>query len=208
VSGQIHDNFQYKSMEYSISAIEFPEQFLDIYSFGIEPKEFSTACWRGYVATYAINGMNLLVLDKLYTNNGNNENNKAPLINGKLPRISTPEGLVDNYKDFREYNYENIDFAIHYTGSIIITRNFIQKRYVNMGFQSPVNYRNVLQITFVDGKFVDSNNLSKIAASMRKGKLELAEKEIKETNVIKWIEDCFDLSYFRKENNLVCGKYC
>jgi len=98
---------------------------LDIYSLGIKPIEFSTACWRGFVATYAIN-RGRLVLKKLYTNNGNEIKNEAPLINNKSPEISVPKGLVGEYKDtWKEFTYKNINLLIPYTGSILITKDFI-----------------------------------------------------------------------------------
>jgi hypothetical protein len=154
MSGQIDDTFQYNNVEYNLSAIEFPERFIDIYAFGIEPIEFHTACWRGFVATFTINSKKLLILNRLYTNNGSDKTNKAPLINGKLPKISTPEGLIEEYADFREYYYDDLDYAIPYTGSLIITKDLIENMYVHMGFQSPISYKNVLHLVFDNGQFI------------------------------------------------------
>jgi hypothetical protein len=199
-TGQVNDKFIYNNTEYSVSAIEYPETFFDIYSFGIKPKMFSTANYRGYKATFAINNSKL-VLDKLHTNNGNKIENEAPLINNKLPKISNPKGLVEEYKNsWREFIYEDIDLIIHYTGSIIITKDFIRGRYVHMGFQSPVNYNVVIQLTFNDGQLVSSNDLSSVAASIREDKIELAEKNISKEQ---WINDCFNISYLKKAKELI-----
>jgi len=179
---------------------------LDIYSLGIQPTEFSTACWRGYVATYAIYRGNL-VLKKLYTNNGNEIKNCAPLINYKSPEISVLKGLCDEYKDtWREFTYKNINLPISYNGSILITKDFIWDRYIHMGFQSPFSYKTVIQLTFKEGKLIKTKYLSDIAKTIR-------EKEIKPpvnndnnnyiSNMLKWINDCFDVSYDKKVNELL-----
>jgi hypothetical protein len=179
---------------------------LDIYSLGIRPTEFSTACWRGFVATYAINRKKL-VLKKLYTNNGNEIKNEAPLINNKSPEISVPKGLVDEYKDtWKEFTYKNINLFIPYTGSILVTKDFILGRYVHMGFQSPFSYEIVIQLTFKDGKLISSKDLSDIAKSIRSKKIKPPESDDDEnyiSNMLNWINDCFDISFNKKVNELL-----
>jgi len=203
MTAQVNDRFRYNNVEYSLSAIEFPKKFINIYSLGIKPKMFSTANYRGYEATFAINNNNL-VLDKLYTNNGNKVKNKAPLINNKLPKISIPEDLVEIYKNsYKTFTYEDLGLIIQYTGSIIITKDFIVDRYIHMGFQSPINYNVVIQLTFNNGQFVSSNDLSSIAKSIREDKIKSAEQDIKKMNLTQWIEDCFDISYLKKAEGLV-----
>jgi hypothetical protein len=125
MTAQIHDKFIYKRAEYCISALEFPDACIDIYSLlGFVPRSITTACWRGYVATYALK-KGMLVLKKLYTNNGNNIENEIPRINNKLPEISIRKGLIDEFKNtLRDFTYKNIDLKIQYTGSIVITRDF------------------------------------------------------------------------------------
>lgn len=178
MSSQIKDKFIYKRTEYTISVIESPETFIDINSLlGFGPRKFSTACYRGYVATYALY-KNKLILKKLYTNNGNNIDNKIPAINNKLPKISIREGLIDEFKStLRDFTYENINLKIQYTGSIIITKGFIMERYVHMGFQSPLSYKTVMQLTFNNGLLISTKDFSDIAKSTREGKIKLPEKE-------------------------------
>jgi hypothetical protein len=179
---------------------------LDIYSLGIKPIEFSTACWRGFVATYAIN-RGKLVLKKLYTNNGNEIKNEAPLINNKSPEINVPKGLVDGYKDtWKEFTYKNINLLIPYTGSILVTKNFIWGRYVHMGFQSPFSYDIVIQLTFKDGIFIFSKDLSDVAKSIRENKIKPLENNNNKnyiSNMLNWINDCFDVSFDKKVNKLL-----
>jgi len=179
---------------------------LDIYSLGIKPTEFSTACWRGFIATYAIN-RGKLVLKKLYTNNGNEIKNEAPLINNKSPEISVPKGLIDGYKDtWKEFTYKNINLLVPYTGSILITKDFIFGRYVHMGFQSPFSYEIVIQLTFKDGKLISAKDLSDIAKSIREKKIKPPKNNDDEnciSNMLNWINDCFDISFNKKVNELL-----
>jgi uracil-DNA glycosylase len=180
---------------------------LDIYSLGFKPTEFSTACWRGYIATYAIYRNNL-VLKNLYTNNGSNLKNEAPKLNNKLPEISIDEEWVseETRKNRREFKYRNVNLPVLYTGSIIITKDFIWDRYIHMGFQSPFSYEIVIQLTFKDGKIISSKNLSDIAKSIREKKMkppEINDDENYISNLLNWINDCFNISFDKKVNKLL-----
>jgi len=181
---------------------------LDIYSLGFKPTEFSTACWRGYIATYAIYKNNL-VLKNLYTNNGSDLKNEAPRLNNKLPKISINEKWVseETRRNRKEFTYKNINLPVLYTGSIIITKDFILNRYIHMGFQSPFSYEIVIQLTFKNGKLISSKDLSDIAKSIREKNIKLSENNDDDenyiSNMLNWINDCFDISYNKKVNELL-----
>jgi len=70
-TAQINDKFIYKGQAYAISAVEHPRAFFDIQRLGLDPEPMSTACWRGYVATFTIDSDNRLLLTHLSTNDGN-----------------------------------------------------------------------------------------------------------------------------------------
>jgi len=139
------DIFIYNGKEYRLTAIEYPKKYLNIYSLGIKPIMLTTACWRGYIATYSISQNNKLILSQLYTNNGNNINNEIPIINGVLPNISTPDRLVNEYKDYRILDYNNIDLFIEYTGYIIISL-----------------YGNIenIKLNFINGELINTQEIS------------------------------------------------
>jgi hypothetical protein len=203
MTAQIHDKFVYKKSEYYITAIEFPETFIDINSLlSFIPRSFSTACWRGYVATFALH-KDKLVLKKLYTNNGNEINKEIPKINNKSPEISIRKGLIAELKEtLRDFTYKNINLKIKYNGSIIITKDFIQERYVHMGFQSPLSYDKVIQLTFNNGQLITAKDFSEITKSIREEKIKLPEKVSDEESILQWINDCFDLSYSKKSGKV------
>jgi hypothetical protein len=118
-----------------------------------------------------------------------------------MPEVIKPEGFVDDYLNFRRYEYNDIDFVIKYNGSIIITSDFIISRYVHMGFQSPFSYKNVILLTFGNGDFSNFNDLSNKAASIRENndisKINENELDDKEWIIhkMKWINDSFDISF-------------
>ena len=144
---QMPDKFIYDGKEYNLLAIEFQNNFLNIYSLGIRPVMLHTACYRGYIATFTINN-NTLVLNQLYTNNGINLNNEIPVINGILPRISTPDRLVKEYMDYRIFNYDDINLIIEYTGYIIISLN------------SRENIREIIKLNFINGELINAQNIT------------------------------------------------
>ena len=135
------------------------------------------------------------------TNNGNRKNDNVTSINSVFPNIIDPETTNEDYKHFRKYEYENINFLLEYTGSVIIVNGFLINRYVHMGFQSPISFENVIQLTFKNGNYIESNDLSIIAKNIRE-KENLSEKTNDELDdkewllqKMKWINNSFDLSY-------------
>ena len=179
--------------EYSLSAVEFQEEFFDIHSLGFHPTSLSTACWRGYVAGYAVY-KNHLVLNKLYTNNGNDKDFEIPAINGKMPEIESSKGYTDEYKDtYKRFTYKYLKLKIDYTGSLIITKDFIQDMYVHMGFQSPISYETVIMLTFIDGKLILTKDISDIAKKMRGTKKKMTRS----------IFEYYDLSFDKQAKDFI-----
>lgn len=194
---QANDRFVYDDKSYSISAIQFPKLFFDIHKIGIYPGATSSACWRGYVATFCLHE-NFLVLKALDTNN-NNGRSVPVAINGIMPKVVKEDGLIDKYKNSREWHYCDVNLKIPYSGNILITDDFIHARYVHMGFQSPISYRKVIELSFNDGELVDTKDISDLVAQIRETHpLESREAQVARLPV--WIDECFDLSYRVKFN--------
>lgn len=195
MTAQINDIFLYEDIEYDLSAIEFPGRFFSVKRLGITPMSPHTACWRGYVATFSIH-KDKLVLKALDTNNGNGKAEPVA-INRIMPEITKPEKLSKDYGEWRDWQYRDVNKIIRYTGRVMITDDFIQERYIHMGFQSPLSYRKVIELTFDKGKFIGGNDLSETIAKMR----ETHEMESRESQLARlplWIEDCFNLGYDTK----------
>lgn len=195
MTAQINDIFSYEENDYGVSAIEFPGRFFSIKRLGIAPVSLHSACWRGYIATFSIhNGK--LILNALDTNNGNGAA-QAVAINGVMPEITIPERLSKDYSEWRDWQYHDVNKLIRYTGRVMITDDFIHERYIHMGFQSPLSYRKVIELSFDKGRLTGASDLSETVANLR----ETQEMESRESQLARlplWIEDCFDLGYDTK----------
>jgi len=190
MSHQIEDEFIYDSNKYILSDIEFPENFIDIYSLGFKPTEFNTACWRGFIATYSVY-KKYLVLKNLYTNNGSNLKNVAPKLNNKLPKISINKDWVseETKMNRREFTYTNINLNIPYTGSIIIVKDFIDK-YISGPYAflniSPCCYKKIIRLTFIDGILANTKNLSNYCKKIRTEKINTLKDERHDSAYFGW----------------------
>ena len=194
----VNDKFVFRRGEYDVADIEFPENFIGISSLGLKPSPFDSACLSGYIATYSVY-KKYLVLKDLYTNNGRDLKNEPPKINNKLPKISINDAPVseETKTNWREFTYENINLIIPYTGSILIVKDFIWEEFVHPGCQFNCNYKVVIQLSFNNGKYIMSKDLSDIVKQLR-------EKNNDDENYIsnmlksinsEWINDLFDISY-------------
>ena len=190
MTGQVNDTFNYKKVNYSISGIEYPDKFFNIGDYGLSPGSYCTACWRGFVAFFAINRNKQLILQHLHTNAGSLEEDDMPRINGEKP-------IVNNKNQFfGPLEYRNIGLPLTYSGGVLITDGFISERYIHMGFQSPLIYELVLELKFENGLFVSETDLSDMIKSQRAITSELTDEE-KWENLPKWIDEQFDLSYIK-----------
>ena len=115
---------------------------------GMHPVSMITACWRGYIATYALLD-DILVLHNLDVNLGEFKDNKfypetGPEINGTKPEINDLDSSNNFYKD--------LNLAIKLTGGLLIADDFIAELYVHMGFHPAWKYKEVHELIFDEGK--------------------------------------------------------
>lgn len=196
MTGQANDLFFYDGKNYCLSAIQRPQQFFDIEKIGLTPEAENTACWRGYIATFSIHNSRLC-LKNLDTNNGNGRMASTVKIGDTVPQIEIPKRLAKGYENWQNWQYANIHLDIFYSGSLLITDDFIAERYIHMGFQSPLSYRNVIELTFANGQFVSATDLSENVEKLRQNcVVETRDEQI--ACLPLWINECFDLSYEMK----------
>ena len=191
MTAQINDKLKLGKNDLDIVAIEDPESFFDFGRLGLNPISNCSACWRGYIAIFAIDENNNLFLRDLYTNNGGEV---PPMIHGVKPFE------IDNWKEniyaiAGNLAYENINLPIPYTGAFLIGDNFIDKLYVHMGFQHPFKYEYLEEFIFENGVCIETRDLSKEAKEQRE-KQKSTEKASK--SLPQWIDEQFDLSYRKK----------
>jgi hypothetical protein len=159
MTAQMQDLFIYQRRHHTLSDIDNPNNWISIPEIvGYIPASLHTACWRGYIATYAIS-RGKLILKKLKVNRLNSDRvvTKSLQINKK-----SPENIESH-----TFNFLDIGYKIDFTGSLIITDDFIRELYVHMGFQSPFKYRKVIQLVFEKGKLIESIDLSYMVKTLR-----------------------------------------
>jgi hypothetical protein len=135
MTGQISDTVIFQEDRYvllgsTVEELASPSQF------GLVPGEMHTACWRGYYLTYKIDGEKLW-LDEMTIRT---RDNKYPPINGI-------DAIEINYNKV----YQNIDIPLIYTGKILIGKDFMNEKYIHMGFQPASSYQTVLELEFAAG---------------------------------------------------------
>lgn len=79
---------------------------------------------------------------------------------------------------------------------MLITAGFIQEHYVHMGFQSPWNYDEVIELVFSDGICIKVHDLSELAEK-RRAQAKPNQENMPE-GLSEWIRKVFDLSYERR----------
>jgi hypothetical protein len=193
MTAQFNDVFIYQGKRFSIAGISTGELFKPS-DFGLYPIQASTACWRGYVATFAIFDSHL-VLDTVSVNL---RETMAPTINGIM--AGEPK---DRFKLF-SHVYNNLKYRIHYTGGILIGDDFIRELYVHMGFHPAWKYKMVFELTFDNGRLTGELDRSAWAAQKRHEFMESTRNDKPEKmptmkEIGDFVERSFDRTYKKKE---------
>ena len=180
MTGQISDTLWYLKEEYKITGVK-GEGLFHPEDVGLTPYSTSTACWRGYVASYKIVGKELQLMGLLINTKEQGE------ING-IKAEKTSRGHFT-------YEFPKLKVKIPFSGGILIGKNFIQSMYVHMGFQKPITYEKVIELKFSNGNLLKSEDISlKIQSICEKWKNTPSEPPSEE-NIAKWIGDAFSLHY-------------
>jgi hypothetical protein len=135
----------------------------------------STACWRGYYATYTVESAKL----KLVNLTIHDATGIYPNINGVPAEMSSsrPEGI-----------YRNLGVDLSFTGQLRLANGFMQNMYVHMGYQSAHCFRVVYDLTFEKGRLVEVLDRSEEVAELR---VNPGASKFKGQDVIERIEKAF-----------------
>ncbi len=163
MTAQIADRYAYEGKEYSIVAFSEQPPFLP-QLYGLEPQRESTACWSGYWCTYAVKD-GCLVLRKLHMHNSSGN---FPPLNGREATFRRFENDPPVwYEENTSADYENVELFLPYTGRILLGNDFLPEFYRHMGYQGYWAYRELLELTFEEGKLVHTKDRSPDAAARR-----------------------------------------
>lgn len=214
MTAQINDTFFYQDEWYEIAGISEGRLF-DPAAFGMEPVGPTSACWRGWMAEYALEGRQLVV-DVLYVNLVDRdklprsfERVPGPSIGGVLPVADDPDDdddeeaqLLRAIQPLNWFNnrYENLGHPLAYTGGLLMASGFIRDLYVHMGFHPAWKYEKVVELVFEGGVLQKECDRSAEMAELRK----LARAQCEQANaggresdmsIMEYIERTFDRRY-------------
>ena len=119
---------------------------------GMEPSMFSTACWRGYICTFAVTGNGLLLHElTLHVAGG-----AFRPINGVRPHA---EGGRATYRD--------LNLALAHSGELLLGAEPLPAWYTHMGYPQPHGYATVIALAFEGGRLIEVRDLSADMAALR-----------------------------------------
>lgn len=124
MTAQFSDRVKYRGKSYSIAGKNGTGLF-DPPAHGLTPVGKCSACWRGFVCSYAVED-GMLLLDSL-----------AVCLDDPAPDLfdvsPTPyEGEIRLF----DAVYDNLDHCVPYTGGLLLAADFIEELYVHMGFHT------------------------------------------------------------------------
>lgn len=103
-------------------------------------------------------------------------------------------GVKPQYQDsVCDMHYHNLNYPVHFSGSLIVCHDFIWEMYEHMGFHDPMKYREVWRMEFDDGRLVKAQNESQLAANKRE-----KAKNQQNHDLFSFIEDSFSLDFDKK----------
>lgn len=199
MTAQMSDTVLYRGQEYSLAGISEGEVF-DISVLGLKPVGACTACWRGYQAVFAI-VESQLVLHTLHVNLGRRDDGQAgdkstagPVINGTAP---SPDKMK---RAFFNNHYEGLNYALEYSGGLLLADGFIRHLYVHMGFHPAWKYKQVIELIFAGGRLIEELDRSARMAEIRQMAIEARTNEPSkavpsDAEIEAFVERAFDRRY-------------
>jgi hypothetical protein len=180
MTGQMSDILFYLDEEYKITGVKGEDLFHpgDV---GLTPYSNSTACWRGYVASYEIDADELRLAGLLI-----NTEDKADINGIEAERLTESRF---------SYQFAHLNLKIPFNGSILIGTDFIQSMYIHMGFQKPITYEKVIELKFKNGDLLSSEDISLKIKEIRENSRNSPSRPSSEEDIGKWIENSFSLHY-------------
>ncbi|HEY4329840.1 MAG TPA: hypothetical protein VGN88_08890 [Phycisphaerae bacterium] len=187
MTAQFSDPVEYKKKPYAIAGI-CGKGLFEPAAHGMKPVPKCTACWRGYVCSYAVE--QALFLEQLSVCIEHPEN--PPKLFGMMPAPFPGE--------FHMFDlvYINLHQPVPFSGGLLLAADFIEELYVHMGFHPAWKYHTVHELIFREGSLVRESDRSGQMAELREKLRQQALKPGKQASreqVEKWIGECFSQTY-------------
>jgi hypothetical protein len=162
MTAQFSDNVRYLDRDLALSGVKGSELF-EPKRHGLEPQMQSTACWRGFVCTYAVSDGGLF-LEELRIGLSPPEEQEVQAGRGKPLFGQTPR-YVDAWDE--HIVYERLHAPVAFSGGLLVAADFIRELYVHMGFHPAWKYREVHELLFEKGRLVEARDCSQAMHGVR-----------------------------------------
>lgn len=157
MTAQIGDRYKFKNRDHTIVARSATKVFHPS-EYGIMPEAACTACWNGFWCVYSVTDDGIF-LEDLYVNS---KDDHYPPIEGVLP-----EQQNGNASYMGHHRYAGLNIRLPYTGRILLSDGSVYVDYIHMGNHHPWAYKELVELVFEEGKLIETNDQSHIAAKIR-----------------------------------------
>jgi hypothetical protein len=192
MTAQVSDTVRYRDLGFSLAGIN-GEGLFEPAAHGLAPVAISSACWRGYYCTYAVEDGRLLLetvhLGLNAEDRARAERGNGPLLYGTRPRYDEPQW---------SFAYGGLHAPVAFTGGLLGGREFIQNLYVHMGFHPAWKYRQVHELLFEQGQLREAFDRSGVLEDFRGqiGPEDLEPHQWRDREQLRaWIKRTFSLRY-------------
>ena len=183
MTGQIPDTVDLDETVYSITAVGGAGLFV-AEEHGFESRALSSACWRGFICTYAVRDDRLL-LDELQL--GLEPDHPTVTLHGRKPRT-----LGRRHRYHGSVVYRRLAMPVPFTGRLLLGAEL--DLYVHMGFQPAWYHERVVELVVESGHVSARTDRSAEMAEVRRRR-EHVEGRPAESELVDWIAHTFSLDY-------------
>jgi hypothetical protein len=187
VTAQVPDQVTYDGSAYRMTAIDGHGLFSPD-DHGIEATAMGTACYRGFLCSYAIVDDNLILRNVEIGRNPDQP--VAPVLFGVEAQ---PTDEHSHYK--HELMYHGLAAHIKFTGRLLLGRDEAHVGRLHMGFRPAWSYEHVQELSFDKGRLLSAHDRSADLAHVRDhiGAAGLRPADADDRPA--WIERTFSLSF-------------
>lgn len=163
MTAQIPDRVRYGRKLYDVVGIG-GEGLFEPDKHGLNPVPPHSACWRGFVCTYALVyemlWVDFLDINLQESNGGGSNGSRAPDLNDVSPIARQGDCDFDTY-------YERVRLRVPFNGTLLVGRDFADDEYFDWWFNPMLRYNEVHRLTFEDGRLVSAFDMSEQVAEER-----------------------------------------
>ena len=163
MTAQIPDSIEISNKQHSIVASTDGQIFnLLAYLSPLKPKMLSTACYRGYIASFALDSSKSLIVRDIKVNSPD----VNALLNDAPPYCEWDYSRGENGRSYA-VSYEGLNLRLPINGKVRACRDFINSMYVHGGFQHFISFNTVIDLSFEDGFLIGQKDLSEETSRLR-----------------------------------------